>query len=72
MTMAGLVTTVGVFSSVCGEAKAEAYWPSSVSVESGAAVVMEVDTGTILYEKNMNESYYPASITKVMTALLAL
>ena len=72
MTMAGLVTTVGVFSSMCAEAKAEAYWPSSVSVESGAAVVMEVDTGTILYEKNMNESYYPASITKVMTALLAL
>lgn len=72
LTMAGLVTTVGVLSAVKMNVQAEAYWPSSVSVDSGGAVVMEVDTGTILYEKNMDESYYPASITKVMTALLAL
>lgn len=72
MTMAGFITTVGVFGAYGVNVKAEAYWPSNVSVDSGAAVVMEVDTGTILYEKNMNESFYPASITKVMTALLAL
>ncbi len=42
------------------------------SVMPEGAAVMEVATGQILYDKNMNEKYYPASITKVMTALVAL
>jgi D-alanyl-D-alanine carboxypeptidase len=52
--------------------EAEEYWPDSVSVESGAAIVVEMETGTVLYEKNADQSYYPASITKIMTAMLAL
>ena len=36
------------------------------------AVVMDADTGAILYNKGMDEVRYPASITKVMTALLAI
>lgn len=32
----------------------------------------EVSTGTILYEKNMHDIHYPASITKIMAALLAM
>lgn len=42
------------------------------SVHSDAAIVMEASTGTILYAKNMHDTYYPASITKVLTALVAL
>lgn len=38
----------------------------------GAAIVMDVATGQILYEKNAYEQKYPASITKVLTVLLAL
>ncbi len=34
--------------------------------------VMDISTGTILYERNMDEINYPASITKIMTALLAI
>ena len=52
--------------------KAEDYWPEGPSIESASAVVMEVNTGTILYEKNSQEKKYPASITKIMTTLLAL
>ena len=52
--------------------KAEDYWPEGPSIESESAVVMEVNTGTILYEKNSQEKKYPASITKIMTTLLAL
>lgn len=37
-----------------------------------AAVLIEFDTGKVLYDKNMNEPMYPASTTKIMTALLAL
>lgn len=33
---------------------------------------MDVDTGTILYKKNINEAFYPASITKILTTLVAI
>lgn len=34
--------------------------------------VMDADTGEVLLSKNMNYEFYPASITKVMTALVVL
>ena len=37
-----------------------------------SAVLMDMDTGTILYEKNSHEALPPASITKVMTMLLLM
>lgn len=43
-----------------------------LQLASQAAVLMDGNTLTVLYEKNMNESLYPASITKLMTALLAM
>ncbi len=52
--------------------QAQEYWPSSVNVASQSAIVMEEETGAILYEKNINQEHYPASITKIMTALVAL
>lgn len=51
---------------------AEGEWPSDVSVSAEGACVMDADTGTILYGKNADTAYYPASITKVMTALLTI
>ena len=47
-------------------------WPDSISVESRSAIVMVQETGTVLYEKNADEKHYPASITKILTALVAL
>ncbi len=47
-------------------------WPSGPSVYAESAIVMEASTGLILYEKNINDEHYPASITKIMTVLLAL
>ena len=52
--------------------KADEYWPEGVSTLSKSAVVMEVNTGTILYEKKSHDRHYPASITKIMTVLLAI
>lgn len=48
------------------------YWPQGPEVQSSAAIVMELSTGLILYEKNINDVHYPASITKILTTLLAL
>lgn len=47
-------------------------WPAGPQVEGEAAVVMDAETGTFLYSKNMEAKEYPASITKIMTTLVAL
>lgn len=51
---------------------AKSSWPKGPKVDGESAVVMDANTGTILYSKDMNSKRYPASITKVMTALLAV
>ena len=43
-----------------------------MDVNAKAAVLVDPDTGEILYEKNAHAHNYPASITKVMTCLLTL
>ncbi|MBR6689169.1 MAG: D-alanyl-D-alanine carboxypeptidase [Clostridia bacterium] len=42
------------------------------STNSKAAIAMEAGSGTILFDKNINTKVYPASITKILTAILAL
>lgn len=39
-------------------------------IQTPHAAVMEVSTGTILYEKNADETAHPASVTKIMTILM--
>lgn len=46
-------------------------WPIGPQVSAQAAILMDADTGAILYSKNINEKLYPASTTKIMTCLLA-
>ena len=47
-------------------------WPAGPAVWAESAVVMDLDSGTFLYSKNMDVVKYPASITKIMTTLLAI
>ncbi len=47
-------------------------WPQGPLIGAESAILMETDTGTILYEKNAHARLYPASTTKLMTGLLAL
>lgn len=42
------------------------------NIDSGAAILIETTTGRVLYEKNAYEKMYPASTTKIMTAILTL
>ena len=44
----------------------------SYEADARAALLVDVKTGEILYEKNIHTHNYPASITKIMTALLVL
>lgn len=64
-----------IISAVClgkVDVKAADYWPDAPETLSPSVILMEESTGTILYEKNSDEAHYPASITKIMTTLLAL
>lgn len=47
-------------------------WPQGDAIESDAAICMDGNTGAVLYGKNIEKQEYPASITKIMTVLLAL
>ncbi|MGB9867235.1 MAG: D-alanyl-D-alanine carboxypeptidase family protein [Bacillota bacterium] len=53
-----------------GQAFAKGYGQPEVTAAS--ALVMEWSTGTVLYEKNAHVPRHPASLTKIMTALVAL
>ncbi len=41
-------------------------------IHAEAAILMEAETGQILYEKNAHRQMQPASLTKIMTCLLAI
>lgn len=44
----------------------------AVTVNSPKAILIDADTGRILYEKNAYDEAYPASTTKILTAILTL
>lgn len=46
-------------------------WPQGPQIGAEAAILMEASTGTVLYAKEITKKEYPASVTKVMTGLLA-
>ncbi len=46
--------------------------PTDLSLESGGAVLIEQNSGKVLYDHNMHEQLRPASVTKVMTILLIM
>ncbi len=46
-------------------------WPSGPAIGAESAILLEANTGVILYAKNIDTKMYPASTTKLMTCLLA-
>ena len=44
----------------------------SGEISAGQAILIDGDTGEVLYEKAADEKAYPASVTKIMTALITL
>ncbi|MBF8982822.1 D-alanyl-D-alanine carboxypeptidase [Lutibacter sp. B2] len=48
------------------------YAKEDLKVDAKAVLLMEEESGEIVYEKNVDESYPPASITKLMTYLIAM
>ncbi|MDO4272818.1 MAG: D-alanyl-D-alanine carboxypeptidase family protein [Eubacteriales bacterium] len=47
-------------------------WPKGPEISSDTGIIMEAETGVVLYDKGADELRYPASITKLMTLLVAV
>lgn len=47
-------------------------YANTPNINSQAGILVEVSTGRILYEKNSTKQMYPASTTKIMTAILVI
>ena len=67
---AGLLALVVLLFSTAAAGSAKA--ANAPEIASEGAVLYNATSGKFLYETNANHQYYPASITKFMTALLVL
>lgn len=47
-------------------------WPDNIYIEAEGGIVIDADSGTVLFGKNIHEPYFPASITKILTALIVI
>lgn len=54
-----------------GDAKPSAKAREAVSIKSPSAILIESRSGRVLYEKNAHERRNPASVTKIMTLIVA-
>jgi len=46
--------------------------PNTINISASSALLIDYNTGKILYEKDSQKRMYPASTTKIMTAILTL
>ncbi|MDP4153996.1 MAG: D-alanyl-D-alanine carboxypeptidase family protein [Bacillota bacterium] len=67
-----IVIPILIFSSLSTSVFAAEKKSSDLVTDVKSAILMERDTGKILYEKNANEELPPASMTKIMTMLLIM
>ena len=70
------VLLFNVFSPICAFAKDlnndEGMFELSVPVTAGAYVLVSLDDGTVITQKNKDELVYPASLTKIVTAMVTI
>ena len=68
-----LLCAVMIFSlTPAGTTYAAGSWPSNTSIEADGGILIDADSGTVLYSKNIHNTYYPASITKILTAYIII
>lgn len=51
---------------------ADASWPQCSGIQADGGILIDADSNAVLYEKNADQAYYPASITKILTALIII
>ena len=68
----GLIYTNPVQADNSGITKLSSAPEADFTLASDGAILMEASTGKVLYGKNVNQKLYPASTTKILTAILAI
>lgn len=72
VTVAAEVDTGAVKGSFPVESDSWSNWPQAPENRAITACLMDLNTGAILYSKGMDAQRFPASITKIMTALVVV
>ncbi|MCR5737999.1 MAG: D-alanyl-D-alanine carboxypeptidase [Eubacterium sp.] len=67
-----LITLSFVFTDTSSTVYGAKDWPKGPEVFAETAVLLDASTGAVLYDKKCHQKMYPASITKIMTALLSI
>lgn len=67
LILISLIIFQGIFITCYGEEP-----PSGPEVTSQGCLLMDLDSGQVLFSKNMHDRFYPASTTKILTALIVL
>lgn len=70
--LTGLFVIVLFFLNGAAARAAEINQITPPAVKAGGAIVIEINTGKVLYEKDIHKRLYPASMTKILTALVAI
>ena len=65
-----LFTAIVLIAFKADEVRQTAAMPAVPQISASQAILVEAETGEVLYERNVRERAYPASTTKIMTALL--
>lgn len=67
-----ITSLIMVFSMATITAFAKPDWPIDTGIQSEAGIVMDMDSGAVLFAQNIHEQKIPASITKLLTALVVI
>ena len=68
--MAGLLLAAGLSIGCAGTALARPDWPSDMGIMAEGGIVMDFNSGAVIFGQNIHQASPPASITKLLTALV--
>lgn len=66
------ILIVIILGNFCSFSYAENFSTDNLNISGEGAILIDEETGQILYEKNAHKQLYPASTTKIMTGILAI
>lgn len=70
--LTALLLLIGIFLSMSGICEGSVAYADNMSLYAKSAVLMDADSGRVLYEKNAHEQMAMASTTKIMTLIVTL
>lgn len=71
-SLAGIVLMASTFSVFAEEKRESSQSEANIAEDAKSAILIERDTGEVLFDKNSEEKLPPASMTKIMTLLLIM